>query len=379
MILSILIFIFILGLLVFAHELGHFLVAKGRGVKVEEFGFGFPPRLFGIRRGETLYSLNLIPLGGFVKLFGEAEGGEPRSPVEPQTDNLTKSDFVRLDPRAFAARSLGERASIVVAGVVGNVFLAWFLFSLAHGIGVPTVGDDGDGTLRSGRVVITDVAAGSPASLNGLLPGDAIGRLEVGARALDPVVSVDAVQQFVNAHRGEELTLTVRRAGEERAIAVTPRVAPPAGEGALGIAMTYTGIRSYPWYEAFVRGAITTARFGWAIVSGFAMLVYALLAEGRVVADVAGPVGIAVLSHEATLLGFSYLVFFTALLSLNLAVINVLPLPALDGGRLLFLAIEWFKGSPVSQKAERVAHTAGFAFLMALMILVTYRDVLRFF
>lgn len=369
MLLSILVFIFILGILVFAHELGHFLAAKQRGVRVEEFAFGFPPRLFGIRRGETLYSLNLIPVGGFVRLSGESPDGVTvkKDGSEPDAD----------DPRSFRSRPLWERVLIVAAGVAGNVILAWLLFSLAHVIGMPSVIKDGETGVGEVRVVITSVAPGSPAQAAGIRPGDGISELRAPDQELYRVTVVEDVQRFVAAHRGMEIMLIVERSGKKDELRVTPRTNAPEGEGALGIAMVRTGTRSYPWYAALFKGVATTWRSSVMIVQGIGKLLMALVTQGRLVADVAGPVGIAVLSREAALLGVSYLIFFAAILSLNLAVINSLPLPALDGGRLLFLIIEWAKGSPVSRRAEQIAHTAGFGFLILLLALVTYRDIAR--
>ncbi|MDP3794621.1 MAG: site-2 protease family protein, partial [bacterium] len=208
MLLTILIFIFILGLLVFVHEFGHFIVAKRRGVGVEEFGFGFPPRLIGIKRGETIYSLNLIPLGGFVRIVGEATGGEGRA-----TEASGEASQVPGTPdRSFATRSFGERAAIVMAGIIGNVLLAAVLFSIAHGIGVATVVEGDETDFRNVAVTIVFVAPGSPAAEGGLKSGDNILRI-VDARGerLDPVRRVEEVQEFIQAHRGEPLRLSIER------------------------------------------------------------------------------------------------------------------------------------------------------------------------
>lgn len=371
MFLSIVIFIFILGLLVFAHELGHFLAAKQRGVRVEEFAFGFPPRLFGIRWGETLYSLNLIPVGGFVRLSGETPDGVTVKESVADTDTN--------DPRSFRSRPLWERGLIVMAGVLGNVLLAWILFSVAHIIGMPSVLDTGETGGGEVRVVITSVEPGSPAEVRGIRPGDVISRLRAPDQELGKITTIEEVQSFIAVRRGKEIAITVERAGKKEEVRAVPRISVSEGKGALGIAMVRTGTRRYPWYAAPLQGAITTWQSGRMIIGGIARLLAALVTHGRLIADVAGPVGIAVLSHEAALLGFSYVIFFTAILSLNLAVINSLPLPALDGGRFFFLIIEWLKGSPVSRRVEQIAHTTGFAFLVLLLVLVTYRDIARIF
>lgn len=372
MFLSIVIFIFILGLLILVHEAGHFIVAKRRGVRVEEFGFGFPPRLFGVKKGETVYSLNLIPLGGFVKLFGESPDG-----VTSQEKEALVSDR-----RSFAFRPIGERALIVTAGVAGNLLLAWLLFSLAHGVGLTGVIDDGEReeNYASVAVVVVGVSPSSPAERGGIRPGDTILRLrDLENREKLAIGKVAQVQSFVKASRDRVLAVTVLRDGEKRELDVLARSNPPPGEGALGIALARTGTRSYRLHRALLQGALTTAALTRSLIVGLGSLFFTLFSQGRLIADVAGPVGILVLSREAARLGFSTLIFFTGILSLNLAIINVLPFPALDGGRLLFLAVEKLKGSPVSRRAERLAHTAGFAFLIALMLLITYRDVARLF
>jgi regulator of sigma E protease len=369
MIISIIIFIFILGILVFAHELGHFLAAKQRGVRVEEFAFGFPPRLFGIRRGETLYSLNLIPVGGFVRLAGETPDGV--------TIKAKEAELNADDARSFRLKPLWERSVIVLAGVAGNVVLAWLLFSIAHAVGMPSVLEDNERGLGDVSVIITLVEPGSPAESAGLRAGDVISYLRAPDQELQGITVVKEVQSFIAAHRGTEIAIAVERGDKKETVRAQPRTNAPEGQGALGIAMVRTGTRSYPWHTAFLQGAITAWQSTILIIKGMGRLLLALVTEGRLIADVAGPVGIAVLSREAALLGFSYMVFFTAILSLNLAVINSLPLPALDGGRFLFLIIEWLKGSPVSRRAEQTAHAAGFAFLVMLLVLVTYRDVLK--
>src|SRR3990172_8193126 len=285
--LSIIVLIFIFGLLIFVHELGHFMAAKRAGVKVEEFGFGFPPRLFGVKRGETIYSLNLLPLGGFVKIFGEEGEGEG-------------------DPRSFISKKLGTRAVIVAAGVTMNFVLAVFLLSVGHTVGLPIIVDE-----------------------------------------------------------------TVEKA-------LVPRVSPPPGEGAIGIAMVKTAIVSHPWYIAIWKGIESVFSLTIALVSGFYWILKGLILKGTLIAEVAGPVGIAVLISETTKLGFNYVLQFAAVLSINLAIINFLPFPALDGGRLIFFGIEKVKGSPVNPKVEKYIHMAGFALLILLMLVVTFKDITKY-
>ncbi|MCA9376065.1 MAG: RIP metalloprotease RseP [Candidatus Doudnabacteria bacterium] len=353
--LTFLIFVVVLGLLVFVHELGHFIMAKRAGMKVEEFGFGFPPRLFGVKYKETIYSLNWIPLGGFVKIFGE--NGE--------TD----------EAGSFRSKSFLQRFAVLIAGVTMNMALAWFLLSIVFGIGVPTVLETEDDAARAEdvKVQVVDVATSSPAEEAGLQIGD-----EIRAVQGEAVESVEQAVSLVDARRGEETELTLAFGDEERTATVVPRAETPEGEGALGIGLVRTGTLSYPWYEAIGRGFVSAFALLGTIVIAFGTIIVEIFSGAGVSADLAGPVGIAVLTGQAAKLGIASLLQFTAVLSVNLALINVLPLPALDGGRILFAIIEKLRGKPVSQKTEGMVHTVGFVSLLVLMLAVTVRDVARF-
>ncbi len=358
MLTTIIVFILILGLLIFVHEFGHFIVAKRAGVKVEEFGFGFPPRIFGIKKGETIYSLNFLPIGGFVKIHGEE--GKP-------TDKQSPKDSDKR--RAFYNKPIGIRAIILIAGVTMNLLLAAFLLSLGYWLGLPAMVDDQTTNLEGVRIQITQVVFDSPASQAGIKMGDIITQFN----------KVADMQKFVDEHKGQEITLTIQRGDEVLEKTLVPRVSHPENEGPLGIALARTAIVSYPWYRALIMGITSTVNLTWLIMAALGGLLWQLMMTGRLAIEIAGPVGIFNLTGQAAQLGFIYLLQLTALISINLAIINILPFPALDGGRLLFLAIEKIKGSPVSQKVERIAHTAGFAILILLMIAVTWRDIVRIF
>lgn len=357
--LTVIVFIIILGILIFVHELGHFLVAKKNGVKVEEFGFGFPPRIFGIKRGETTYSLNLIPLGGFVKILGE--------------DGQEKSD-----PRSFANKKIWRRALILVAGVTMNFLLAVFLFSLGYIIGLPTAIDDNEQATNS-FVQITQVVPQSPAGAAGIQAGDKILKMAGGQDVLENIAKVSDVQDFTDKHKGQEIILSLERGKQITEARITPRQNPPEGEGAMGVGLARIANISYSWYRAIYLGFISTADLAWLIIAAIGGLLWGLITQGRAVGDVTGPVGIYQITGQAAQMGIIYLIQLTALLSINLAIINVFPFPALDGGRLLFLLIEKIKGSPVSQKIEKAVHAAGFVFLIILMLLITVRDVIKLF
>ncbi len=362
MFLTIVVFILILGLLIFVHELGHFILAKRAGIRVEEFGFGFPPRIFGIKKGETLYSLNLLPIGGFVKIYGE----------EGKPTGSAKND----EGRAFYSKPVRTRAGILAAGVTMNFILAAFLLSLGYWLGLPAMVDDQAIDLTGARVQITQVAFDSPAEKAGVGMGDIIKELRIANYELG-ITKVSQVQGFVEAHQGEEIIVVIQRGDEVLEKTLVPRIEPPEAEGPLGIALVRTAIVSYPWYRALIMGITSTVNLTWFIIVAFGGILWQLLLTGRLAVEIAGPVGIFNLTGQAAQLGFIYILQLTALISINLAIINILPFPALDGGRLLFLAIEKIKGSPVSQKVERIAHTAGFVILILLMIAVTWRDVVR--
>lgn len=354
-----LLFFLILALLVFSHEFGHFLFAKFSGVKVEEFGFGFPPRLLGIRRGETLYSLNILPFGGFVKIFGE--------------DNTEK-----LDDRSFAGLSMRARAAIIGAGVFFNILLAWALFSVGFVVGVPTLIADGDTTtlLEQNEVRILAVQSDTPAFMSGLEAGDQLVRIGAGGEYFE-VKTIARVQQFIKAHAGAPISIYVQRGGERRTVTAVPSIQPEEGKGALGITMGVIGIERASWYRAPIRGLrATIASVG---VLGKALAgFFAKLTTGRAFLDnVAGPLGIAMLIEDTSRFGIVFLIQLVALLSVNLALINLMPFPGLDGGRLFFLLIEFVRGSPINQQVHRYAHTAGFILLLLLMLMITYHDIAR--
>lgn len=372
---TLLLFIVVLGLLVFVHELGHFCVARFYGVKADEFGFGFPPRFAGYWKDETtgryrfvwgnkdivskntVYSLNWIPLGGFVKIKGEDGSG-------------------KRDPDSFAIRHPLVRIQILAAGVVMNFLLAWLLIAGTLTLGFPQAIDP-DQPLPAGetpRIQISQVAPGSPAEAMGLKMGDLILRLDGEA-----MESVPETQAYIAAHKGEEISFKIERNGEALLLRGMPRLETPEGEGALGVALNATVVVEYGWGKALVEGAKETYHLTLAMLEGIGRLLKGLVVgEKESFQDVAGPLGIAYLTKEVSTLGLAYLLFFAAILSINLGIINILPFPALDGGRVLFVLIEMVKGSPVSHRVEGWFHQLGFLFLLVLMVLVTVHDFTKF-
>ena len=352
MIFTILLFVTLLGILILVHEFGHFFVAKKSGAKVEEFGIGFPPRIFSIKRGETVYSLNLFPIGGFVKIFGE--DGESRS-----------------DPGSFASKSVKTRSLIIFAGVLMNLLLAVALLSFGHFVGLPQVieGSNVGANVKNVSVRIIDVVKNSPAEEAGIAIGDII----VG------VQNIEDIQNFIDQNLGNQITLTLKRGNETLDKKITPRVNPPEGEGAMGIAMLKTGQISYPFYIAPFKGVESTFVIAWGTIASFGQILSDWVRTGDLNEGLAGPIGIAVITGQVQKMGFLFLVQFMALISINLAIINILPFPALDGGRMLFLGIEKIKGSPMNQKYEKMANTIGFGLLILLMIFITFKDIEKFF
>lgn len=356
------IFLLVLGVLVLTHEWGHFFVARKFGVRVNEFGFGFPPRVFGYKIGETLYSLNLIPLGGFVKIFGE--GGEDEA-----------------DRRSFAGRPVWQRALIIAAGVFMNLALAWALFTLGFLIGAPAAGGSLEG-VSNARATITGVAPQSPAAEAKISFGDVIRKISAAGETIEPKNTAELID-FVNRHKGENLSLELLSGSADgaamRPVSVMSRASPPPGEGPLGIALADIGVYRAPWHRAPWDGLKALYFSARATADALAGLFRSAVADQKLPADVSGPVGIYVLTGQMRHLGAAYLVQFVAALSVNLALFNIIPFPALDGGRLLFLAVEKVRGRAVRIKHEQIAHAVGFAVLIALVLAVSYQDVARLF
>ncbi|MBI2627179.1 MAG: site-2 protease family protein [Parcubacteria group bacterium] len=360
--LTAIIFIIVLSVLVLVHEFGHFYFAKRAGMRVDEFGFGFPPRLFSWKNKETTYSLNLIPFGGFVKVHGE--DGESRN-----------------DPKSFTSKTFSQRAKVLVAGVLMNFLLAVVLLSIGGWLGLRIAVEDGAIPVDASdpKIQIVGIAAKSPALEADLRILDSITKLQFRESSVVPTSAKD-IQDFINSNRGQEIILTIQRGKSEFLEKhITPRLNPPPGEGATGISIKKTVVVSYPWYEAIWRGAYGAVIMTENVIYGLGSFFGNLLVHGKVAADVSGPIGIATFTGQASRLGFNYLIQFVSILSINLAVLNIIPFPALDGGRLLFLAIEKIRRKALDKKVEGLVNAAGFIFLLGLMVLVTIRDIGRFF
>ncbi|PID52547.1 MAG: RIP metalloprotease RseP [Candidatus Moraniibacteriota bacterium] len=396
---TILIFLIILGVLIFVHEMGHFFTAIRNGVVAHEFGFGFPPRAIGVVKNEngkwkiiygnreyygenTLYSLNIIPLGGFVRIKGE-------NPLHEDDvkdfEKLSEADkeYVRMseDPDSFAKQSGWVRFKILVAGVVMNFVLAWVLISIVLMFGAPEPNDeliDPSMIVANIGVQIVEVESGSPAEEIGLKVGDSVKKVCGGNSCVD-IESADHLRDTIFAHQGEEIQVDVQRGKDILTVSGVPRTNVSEGQGALGISMMETVLVKYPWYEALWEGVMRVINLTAMILIAFGNIIVSLITGQGVGAEVAGPVGIAMMTEQMKDLGFVYLLQFAAILSVNLGIINILPIPALDGGRILFVFIEKIKGSPVNHKVEGMMHTVFFVVLIGFMLFITVRDVLKLF
>lgn len=424
MLTTIIVFIIILGILVFAHELGHFIVARRNGIKAEEFGFGFPPRIVGIQflqgkdkqkiseiesvevkttdikigkeeiiqetitekihtsekmmpvkkwriiwgskdgddeneksdlqeahkkrfSGGTIYSLNWLPIGGFVRIKGEDGDG-------------------RKDADSFASKSPWIRIKVLAAGVIMNFVLAWLLLSITFMVG--SYQDVTGENVNGSKILIESIEKNSPAEKMGMNIGDVIIKNGEGTN----FSTVEQVQQYINSNKGKEITLVLQRGDEQLSLVGTPRIETEQGQGALGISGLGEVIKiKYSFFKALWMGLKE-------IGSMFVVIgqIFNNLFHGKSTGiEVMGPVKLAVFTGQIIPLGFVFILRFIAIFSVNLGIINILPFPALDGGRILFILIEKIKGKPVSQKVEQIFHTAGMMILLALMLFITLREI----
>lgn len=423
------VFFIILGVLIFVHELGHFIIARRNGIRAYEFGFGFPPRIFGVQfisgkkkekvreiesiaiertdikmgkeeiiretvtekihdsvkkmpvgrwrviwgrhdgddeneeadweeidknkyERSTIYSFNWIPLGGFVKIKGE-DGGH------------------KNEPDSFSGKSAWTRTKVLAAGVIMNFLLAWVLFSTGYVVGSPEAVDNGD------MITIAEVASNSPAADMGLKGGDEILKNQITPEGVPVNFSdIKNVQDYINSYKGQEVTLKIKRGNEFLSLKGTPRVNAPENQGSLGIVLAEVSIVKYPLFKAVWLGFLKTWGVLVLIISVLLSVIKDLFTHTKVTGlEVGGPVKIFGLTGDYVRLGYIYVIQFAALLSVNLGLINILPIPALDGGRIFFVILEKIKGKPVSQKVEQAFHTAFFFLFIMLMLFITLREI----
>ena len=352
-----------MAVLVLVHEFGHFYAAKKSGVRVDEFGLGFPPRLWGKKIGETVYSINAIPFGGFVKIFGETPDEEAISGADSARSFVNKPRYIQI--------------IILAAGIVMNMLFAWILFSIAYMSGMTTgISEQNSKYIRDSHVIVLDTLPNSPAMQAGLKEGDEIIAYRAGG-ATTTVASPTTIQQITKNSGGRPITFEVQRLNQTMYATVKPAPTAEKGDYIIGISMDIVGKANLPVGLAFVEGAkLTWSLFG-NIFSGLYHLIHDAFLGRADISQLSGPVGIARLVGDATKLGFVYLISFTAFISLNLAALNLIPFPALDGGRILFVIIEAIRRKSISPKVANTVNAIGFAILLAFMAFVTYRDILK--
>ncbi len=372
--LNVLIFLLVLSVLVLVHEAGHYIVARIFGVKAEEFGYGFPPRAIGFVKTErgwkrvpgkdrsnyknTIWSINWLPLGGFVRLKGESGEGAGES-----DSFLTKPGW--------------QKFLVLAAGVAMNWLLAAFIFSIGFAVGVPaeTDGLPASAIVKDSRIEIVEVVGKSAAETAGIKQGDRIitinGEVASSAENARMILSDQT-------EKGMELTMEVMRGKDLEVIHATPVFLEALGKPGLGVALGNIATVRFPLPLAVVQGVTVTAQYTGLIVNGFFSLIADLFGARKLAAEVSGPVGIAVLAGHVAEQGFWALMQFAAILSLNLAVINFLPIPALDGGRAVFVVVESLRRRRNNPRFEAAVHQIGFVALLILILLVTAQDLHRY-
>ena len=328
-----LVFLFIL---ILGHEFGHLVAAKLCGLRVDEFGFGFPPKLFSRKRGETEYSLNLLPFGGFVRIYGE-------TPPTEEKEELP-------DERSFLNQPFFKKAIVLPAGVLMNLVIAWLALVPVFLVGLPN------------HVLVAGILPQSPAASAGFKTGDEI----IGFNKANDLID------FIKANTGKKISLKVMETGgQSQTISVVPK------NGEIGVEISESGLPKENIFDAVIKSAGEL----WALVSLTVLSLFyffesLFVGHYAVLSAVSGPVGIYHLLSFSKSLGVAYLLEFLALISVNLAVINIIPFPALDGGQLLFASIERIIKKPLNYRFQALANKIGFTLLLLLMIAVTIKDIL---
>lgn len=357
---TIIIFLIVLAVLIFVHELGHFVFAKWFGIRVDAFKIGFGPKIFAWKKGETEYGVNWIPFGGFVKIFGE----------NPDDENTHGPDSAR----SFVNKNRWKQALVLVAGVLFNFLFAWILYSLVFMSGVTATTDGFEQYAKdfsNPRIMITDVSPGSPAEKAGLKEGDVIQMLNGSA------LTVDQIPDAINASKGAPIYLAFTRGGVASTTSLDAVTGVVPDKYAIGIALDNVVTLKLPFFTAIWLGLKYTWFMIEQTVVGLITFVGNLFHGTAALSDVSGPVGIAGIVGDAAQLGIQYLLMITALISINLGVINLIPFPALDGGRILFVAIEGVIRRRISPKFTNTVNLVGFVLLMILMVAVTVNDVAK--
>ncbi len=378
-----------LSTIIFFHEFGHFIFSRLIKIKVEEFGFGYPPRLVGLVKlkrtkkwkiffgkeipkeetASTIYSLNLIPFGGFNKIKGEEVFQEEK-----------------IEPDSFYAKSWWQRLLSLSGGIVFNIILAMILTSIGFKIGIPTTEKnllEKNLKIKEVGIQIISIKRNSPANRAGLILGDIILKID-NYEFKEEKEMVDYIDKKAN----QEITLKVKRGRKELDFKVIPK---PAQEvfspeelegrelkgGVIGVSLAKVRIVSYPLHLAILKGIKTTFITFARIIQGVVLVLKELVIKQKMIGEAVGVVGIATFLGEAYQVGFIYLLQFVALISLAIAITQLIPFPALDGGRIIFVLIEAIRKKPIDRKIEAIVHQIGFTILLLLLVFITYRDLMR--
>lgn len=357
---TIILFLVVLAVLIFVHELGHFLVAKKSGIRVDEFAVGFPPKIFSWTRGETKYVLNLIPFGGYVKIFGE----------NPDEESISGSDSAR----SFVNAKKWKQISVLIAGIAFNIIFAWLLISVSFMFGsIVPIGDGANNTyakyVTDSQIVLTGISAGSPAEKVGLKQGDRL----LSINSVTENLSAVKVRELVQNDADGKIDISYKRAGEIKNIEVVSE------NKLIGISMENIGIVKLNPILALWEGAKLTATNVRDVAVGLVVFIGQSIQGKGDFSQVSGPVGIVGMVGDAANFGFAFFLGFVAFISLNLAVINLVPFPALDGGRILFVIIEAITRRQIKPKVANAINSIGFLILITLMLVITYRDITKLF
>ncbi len=359
---TLILFLVVLSLLVFVHELGHFLVAKWTGMRVDEFAIGFPPKIFAKKVGETVYSINLIPLGGFVKIYGENPNDEPQT--EGEVGFLDKPKLSRF--------------AVLSAGVLFNFIFAWFILSIVFMAGFPSPATT-QTQLENARTTIISVQHDSPAAIAGIKEGDVVTGVSL-AGAPPGLLHTNDLIDYIESNQDSTITFDVQRGKEALQFNITPLEGIVPGKKAIGVSFADLVIERISFFKAIYRGYTTSVSLVGQIATGMVdFFVDAFSGDKDALSQVAGPVGIAGMVSDASKVGFSQLALFTAVISLNLAVLNLIPFPALDGGQIVFVLIEAVTRKKINPKVVAAINLVGFALLMLLMLVVTFGDIVKLF
>lgn len=354
---TVIIFLIVLGVLIFVHELGHFLVARACGIRVDAFALGFGPKIFSKTVGETTYSLNIIPFGGYVRIFGE----------NPDYESINGED----KERSFVHKNKIQQILVLFAGIAFNFIFAFLLTIYAFSSGVLASIDsypEYKTNIVDQHIAVTFVNKGSPAEKAGLKAGDKL-----------IAESVESLQMRINESETKGIEIPYIRNRQESKVNVIAQQGIVEGKYAIGIAMDNVGTLKLPFFKAIVEALRFTLHMITMTIQGIYDLIIGIFNGTSHISSVTGPVGIAGLVGDAAKIGFTYLVMFTAMISINLGVLNLVPFPALDGGRILFVLIEAIIRRPIKPAIANTINIAGFGVLIVLMLFITYRDIVQLF